>query len=378
MIVSILLVFNWTQCEIIGLVINSNTCGAVAFNPEQFYFFQLVAITLYMEESFSKKQLDTFKAFLYLKSLKICGGIGPTRNDKERDGTSESCQEQKHADEIILEEEVNDNESLHERADEEWLKKYMLSFSSGASSLNSVSSSPCDTTIAMPEYSPRRSPSAFEEAAREFTENTYQEEYATARPLSDSSAKLQADSDEMSSNEEGLLSKKNHPHTETVAVKDSLEQRDQEFKQSKQPNCKCACHQSNDIIVGQLQDKIEDLLLKLDQVQAENIFYVDRCLNQEEEMAQLKENLTQIEEEKQGLESAMGRLLFLEDKNKRQSKLYQPFTEHCREQIMPHAASGASFHVTGLDGEQLDKAGPCNNSGIKYIYVGENLCTVSA
>ena len=74
----------------------------------------------------------------------------------------------------------------------------------------------------------------------------------------------------------------------------------------------------------------------------------------------------------------MGRLLFLEDKNKRQSKLYPPFTEHCREQIMPHAASSASFHVTGLDGEQLDIAGPCNNSGIKYIYVGETLCTVSA
>ena len=154
-------------------------------------------------------------------------------------------------------------------------------------------------------------------------------------PLSDSSAKLQADSDEMSSNEEGLRSKEN-------------------------------------------QDKIQDLLHKLDQLQAENIFYVDRCLNQEKEIAQLKENLTQIEEEKQGLESEVGRQLFLEDKNKRQSKLYQPFTEHCHEQIMPNAASGPYFHVTGLDGEQLDKAGPCNNSGIKYIYVGETLCTVSA
>ena len=59
-----------------------------------------------MEEFFSKKQLDTSKAFLYLNSLKICGGIGPTRNDEERDGTSESCQEQKHADEIILEEKL--------------------------------------------------------------------------------------------------------------------------------------------------------------------------------------------------------------------------------------------------------------------------------
>ena len=333
-------------------------------------------------QSFKEKWWDPSKAFQYLHGVEICGGIGPTRNDEEREschhGTSESCQEQKHADEIILEEKVNDYESLHECTDEEWLKKYMLSLSSGASSLNSVSHSPCDTTRAMQEYSQRRSPSAFEKAARKFTENTYQEEYATARPLSDSSAKLQADSDEMSSNEEGLLSKENHPTTETVAVKDSLEQRDQEFKQSKQPNYKCACHQSNDIIVGQLQVKIQDLLHKLDQLQAEKIFYVDRCFNQEMEIAQLKENLTQIEEEKQGLESEVGRQLFLEDKNKRQSKLYQPFPEHCHEQIMPNAASGASFHVTGLDREQLDIAGPCNNSGIKYIYVGETLCTVSA
>ena len=384
MIVSILLVFNWTQCEIIGLVVNSNTCGAVAFNPEQFYFFKLVAITFYMEEFFQllkDKWWDPSKAIQYLHGVEICGGIGPTRNDEEREschhGTSESCQEQKHADEIILEEKVNDYESLHECTDEEGLIN-MLSLSSGASSLNSVSHSPCDTTRAMLEYSPRRSPSALEEAAREFTENTYQEEYASARPLSDSSAKLQADSDEMSSNEEGLLSKENHPDTETVAVKDSLEQRDQEFKQRRQPNCIYARHQSNDIVAKQLQVKIEDLLHKLDKLQAENIFFVDRCLNQEKEIAQLKENLTQIEEEKQGLESEVGRQLFLEDKNKRQSKLYQPFTEHCHEQIMPNAASGASFHVTGLDGEQLDKAGPCNNSGIKYIYVGETLCTVSA
>ena len=374
MIVSILLVFNWTQCEIIGLVVNSNTCGAVAFNPEQFCFFKFVAITLYMEKSFQLlKEKGSY-------SVEICGGIGPTRNDEGREscyhGTSESFQKQKHADEIILEEKVNDYESLQESTDDEWLNKVM--FSSGASSLNSVSPSPCDTTRAIPENSQRRSPSAFERAAREFTENNYQEEYASARPLSDSSAKLQADSDEMSSNEEGLLSKENHPDTETVAVKDSLEQRDQEFKQSKQPNCICASHQRNVIDVRQLQDEIEDLRHKLGQLRAENTFYLYLCLNQEEKITQLKENLTQIEEEKQGLESEVGRQLFLEDKNKRQSKLYQPFPEHCHEQIMPNAASGASFHVTGLDGEQLDKAGPCNNSGIKYIYVGETLCTVGA
>ena len=331
-------------------------------------------------QSLKEKWWDPSKAFQYLHGVEICGGIGPTRNDEEREschhGTSESCQEQKHADEIILEEKVNDYESLHECTDEEWLIN-MLSLRSGASSLNSVSHSPCDTTRAMLEYSPRRSPSALEEAAREFTENTYQEEYATARPLSDSSAKLQADSDEMSSNEEGLLSKENHPDTETVAVKDSLEQRDQEFKQRRQPNCICARHQSNDIVAKQLQVKIEDLLHKLDQLQAENIFYVDRCLNQEKEIAQLKENLTQIEEEKQGLESEVGRQLFLEGKNKRHSKLYQPFTEHCGEQIMPNTASGASFDGTGLDGEQLDIAGPCYNSGTNCFYVGETLCTVS-
>ena len=253
-----------------------------------------------------------------------------------------------------------DDSSDSQCANEEWPNKAMLSFSSEASSLNSVPS-----------------PSASEEAAGELTENTYQEDYASSRPLSDSSAELQADFYEMSSYEEGLLSKENHLDTESVAVKDSLEQRDQEFKQRRQPNCIYARHQSNDIVAKQLQVKIEDLLHKLDQLQAENIFYVDRCLNQEKEIAQLKENLTQIEEEKQGLESEVGRQLFLEGKNKRHSKLYQPFTEHCGEQIMPNTASGASFDVTGLDGEQLDIAGPCDNSGTNCFYVGETLCTVS-
>ena len=253
-----------------------------------------------------------------------------------------------------------DDSSDSQCGNEEWPNKAMLSFSSEASSLNSVPS-----------------PSASEEAAGELTENTYQEDYASSRPLSDSSAELQADFYEMSSYEEGLLSKENHLDTENVAVKDSLEQRDQEFKQRRQPNCICARHQSNDIVAKQLQVKIEDLLHKLDQLQAENIFYVDRCLNQEKEIAQLKENLTQIEEEKQGLESEVGRQLFLEGKNKRHSKLYQPFTEHCGEQIMPNTASGASFDVTGLDGEQLDIAGPCDNSGTNCFYVGETLCTVS-
>ena len=253
-----------------------------------------------------------------------------------------------------------DDSSDSQCGNEEWPNKAMLSFSSEASSLNSVPS-----------------PSASEEAAGELTENTYQEDYASSRPLSDSSAELQADFYEMSSYEEGLLSKENHLDTESVAVKDSLEQRDQEFKQRRQPNCICARHQSNDIVAKQLQVKIEDLLHKLDQLQAENIFYVDRCLKQEEEITRLKENLTQIEEEKQGLESEVGRQLFLEGKNKRHSKLYQPFTEHCGEQIMPNTASGASFDVTGLDGEQLDIAGPCDNSGTNCFYVGETLCTVS-
>ena len=242
-------------------------------------------------------------------------------------------------------------------ASEEGLNKTMLSFTSEASSLNSVPS-----------------PSASEEAAGELTENTYQEDYASSRPLSDSSAELQADFYEMSSYEEGLLSKENHLDTESVAVKDSLEQRDQEFKQRRQPNCICARHQSNDIVAKQLQVKIEDLLHKLDQLQADNIFYVDRCLKQEEEITRLKENLTQIEEEKQGLESEVGRQLFLEGKNKRHCKLYQPFTEHCGEQIMPNTASGASFDVNG---EQLDVAGPCDNSGTNCFYVGETLCTIS-
>ena len=564
MIIHFLLVFSWTQREIIGLVINSKTRGAMAFDPKQLYFFKVVAIMLHMEEFlqlWKKEKLgNPSKAFQYFNSAEFCRGMSPTRNDGERElcnhGTSKSCQEQKHTDlygaiheekinndkslhelpveappngihlnhvqcrsrnlaemKVALpedklhflgnkvqfevkaemfqmdtfEEKVNDDKSLHELpveappngiccdhvqcrsknlaekrvalaedklqflrnklcfevkaemiekdtfdiivenakhalnlleqdtfrideivemgeedfpeckvllirkkleeerscakqfqkdnsnkmnfedessnsqcANEELLNKAMLSFSSEASSLNSVSSA-----------------STSEEAARQLTENTYQEDYASSKPLSDSSAKLQADFNEMSSYEEGLLSRENHPDTETVAVKDSLEQRDQELKQTKQPNCICTCHQNNDIFVRQLQLTIEGLNRKLGQSRAENRFYVDRCLKQEKEITQLKENLTQIEEEKQGLESEVGRQLFLEGKNERHSKLYQPFTEHCGEQIMPNTASGASFDVTGLDGEQLDVAGPCDNSGTNCFYVGETLCTIS-
>ena len=273
---------------------------------------------------------------------------------------------------LINEFRSEDDSSGYHSVNREELNESLLSTGS-ASSLNSFPPSPCDPIRATSDFSFRGSPT--EEASIKVTENAYQEDYASARPLCDSSTKLQADFGGMSSNEKGLLSKEDHSETETVTLVDH--QRDQEFKQSKQPNCKCTYHQSNDITVRQLQDRIQDLLHKLEQLQAENTFYIDRCLNQEVEIAQLKENLTQIEEEKQGLESEVGRQLFLEGKNKRHSKLYQPFTEHVGEQIIPNTASGASFHVTGLDGEQLDIAGPCDNSGTNYFYVGETLCTIS-
>ena len=73
----------------------------------------------------------------------------------------------------------------------------------------------------MEDYPLRRLPSVSEEASIESKGNTYKEEYASAMPLSDSSTKLQTDFDEMSGNEEDLLSREDSYDTKTVVVNDS-------------------------------------------------------------------------------------------------------------------------------------------------------------
>lgn len=248
----------------------------------------------------------------------------------------------------------DDDSSSSRSTDEEQLKKSLLLSSSEASSLNLVPLSPRDATRTMPEHSLGWwSPSASEEKASKLKENTYQEGYASARPLFESSTKLQAEFHRKSSNEDGILSKEGHD-TNILAVEPSIQQKIyQEFLPSKQPNCKCACCQSKNIVVSQLQDKIMDLLSKLDELQDESTFYQDRCCRQEDEITQLKEILTQIKEEKQGLEAEVGRQLFLEGKNKRCNRIYQSVTEHGGEQAISNTARGASFDV---DGEELHTA----------------------
>ena len=205
-------------------------------------------------------------------------------------------------------------------------------------------------------YPLRRSPSVSEEAFIESTENTYQEEYASARPLSDSSTKLQTDFDEMSGNEEDLLSREDSYDTKTVVVNDSIEHNYHEFKQSERLNCTCPCCQKNSVVVSQLQRSNDTINASNSKLQDDIAAYQDRCSKQEDEISQLKEKLTQMEEEKQRLEAEVGRQLFLESKERRQKLL----NEYPCEQSMLGTTRGASY-----EGELLHDAGSMDRSGKK-------------
>ncbi|PFX25151.1 uncharacterized protein LOC111330749 [Stylophora pistillata] len=247
--------------------------------------------------------------------------------------------------------------------DKEQLNKSLLSAVGSASSLNSCPSSPHEK----PDSLPRVSPFASEEVSTELTENAYQEEYACSKPLFDSSARLQADCDGKSRNEEGLMLKDSLHDTETMALEDGVDQRDQECKQSKQFTCTCPFYQRRE---KELHDTKALYVEHLKQSQDEITFYQDLCRKQEEEIMQLKEYVTQIKEEIQGLQAEVGRQLFLEGKNKRYTKIYQPFSKHGGEQIKPSTVRGASFD---LDGKEIDTAFPFDNSGLLLEYITEEV-----
>ena len=209
---------------------------------------------------------------------------------------------------------------------------------------------------AMADYPLRRSPSVSEEAYIESTENTYQEEYASARPLSDSSTKLQTDFDEMSGNEEDLLSREDSYDTKTVVVNDSIEHIYHEFKQSERLNCTCPCCQKNSVVVSQLQRSNDTINASNSKLQDDIAAYQDRCSKQEDEISQLKEKLTQMEEEKQRLEAEVGRQLFFESKERRRKLL----NKHSHEQSMLGTTREASY-----EGELLHEAGSMDRSGKK-------------
>ncbi|XP_022791387.1 uncharacterized protein LOC111330734 [Stylophora pistillata] len=217
------------------------------------------------------------------------------------------------------------------------VSKSLLSVGS-ASSLNLISSSPtcCDANT-IPDYPLWRSPSVFGEKSVELTENTFQEGYANVRPLFESSAKLQAEFNGISS-KEGLLSREE----KIVVVHDGVEQSYQELKRSEQLNCTCPCCLKNSIVVSQLQrsnDIINATNSLVSQLQDEVAVYQDRCHKQEDEINQLKEKLTRMEEEKQGLEAEVGRQLFLESKEKRRKLL----NERAQEQSTLDATRGTSY-----------------------------------
>ena len=224
------------------------------------------------------------------------------------------------------------------------------------SSLNWIPIS-SSNVIAMEDYPLRRLPSVSEEASIESKGNTYKEEYASAMPLTDSSTKLQTDF-EMSSYEEGLLSREDLYDTKTVVVDDSIECSHQEFKQSKWLNFTCPCCQKNSSVVSQLQRSNDIIIAANSQLQDDIAAYQDRCSKQEDEISQLKEKLTQMEEVKQRLEAEVERQLFLESKEKRLKLL----NEHPHEQSMLNTTRGVSY-----EGELLHDAGSMDRSGKKKL-----------
>ncbi|XP_022788969.1 uncharacterized protein LOC111328745 [Stylophora pistillata] len=228
----------------------------------------------------------------------------------------------------------------------------LLSVGSTAS-LNSLPASPSDARANIPDYPPKWSPSAFEEVSIELKENTDH----TRTPF-DASPKLLADDEGMSRNEEGLQTKEDHNEAGNVSVDDGIEKSDQEGQQSEQCNGTCPCCGRNSIVISQCNDRVNAANSLIIQLQDDVIAYQDQCPKQEDDISQLKEKLTKIEEEKQGLEAEVGRQLFLESKEKRRTeKIFQWLDEHAHEQSMLVKARGASY-----EGELLHGAGSIDRS----------------
>ena len=63
------------------------------------------------------------------------------------------------------------------------------------------------------------------------------------------------------------------------------------------------------------------------------------------------------------LEFELGRISFLEDKQKRNEKVYQSSRTHANEQSKSCSASGASYDFTGMEGKLLGGAGLLQDQG---------------
>ena len=109
--------------------------------------------------------------------------------------------------------------------------------------------------------------------------------------------------------------------------------------------------------IVQLEDgtqlsKEEILILK-----SEVEFCQNQCHELRQQLGQLKEQFQQCEEEKQQLELELGRISFLEDKQKRNEKAFLSSRAQANEQIKSCSASGASYDFTGMEGKLLGGAG---------------------
>ena len=64
-----------------------------------------------------------------------------------------------------------------------------------------------------------------------------------------------------------------------------------------------------------------------------------------------------VQQQKLQLELELGRRLFLEDKQKRNEKVFLSSRAHTNEQIKSCSASGASYDFSGMEGRLLNRAG---------------------
>ncbi|XP_022791383.1 uncharacterized protein LOC111330732 isoform X2 [Stylophora pistillata] len=100
------------------------------------------------------------------------------------------------------------------------------------------------------------------------------------------------------------------------------------------------------------------------ELQDEVVFYQDQCQELREELVKLKEKWKLCEDEKQDLQAEVGRQLFLESKERRCSKIYQPPSEHASGTIVPGRVRGASHDFSGTGAKLLGGAAPSNESGL--------------
>ncbi|XP_022791371.1 uncharacterized protein LOC111330728 isoform X1 [Stylophora pistillata] len=102
------------------------------------------------------------------------------------------------------------------------------------------------------------------------------------------------------------------------------------------------------------------------ELQDEVAFYQDQCCELREELVNLKKKWKFCEDEKQDLQAEVGRQLFLESKERRCSKIYQPPSGHADGTSMPGRVRGASHDLSVTGAKLLGGAGPLNKSGEEF------------